>query len=123
MFRALPKRFPPILSSQLCLSVLFTTRSYGQQQRRENPDSAAAPLPFLTLHPQKDLPLLVMATIQLFASSLAGFAGIGTFPSHVLILKVLCLSPVPPAWLQLAAGSTGSSDHLASGSGTSFPAA
>lgn len=41
--------------------------------------------------PARCLPLLVMATARLCASSLAGVAGIGIFPSHVpeLALKVL----------------------------------
>lgn len=57
------------------------------------PDPAAAwgsqlrgGAPPLALSPRGDLPSLAMAAVQLCASSLAGLAGIGTFPSHVLTL-------------------------------------
>ena len=75
------------------------------------------------LRPQGNcLPLLVMATIQLCARSLARVAGIGIFPSHVLRTGAksfeLFKSPEPPSWPQVAAGLRG---HLASDLGACIP--
>ena len=77
----------------------------------------------LRLRPQGNcLPLLVMATVQLCARSLARVAGIGIFPSHVLRTGAksfeLFKSPEPPSWPQVAAGLRG---HLASDLGACIP--
>lgn len=45
-------------------------------------------LPLCLRPPANYLPLLVMATVQLCARSLAGVAGIGISPSHVLGLAL-----------------------------------
>lgn len=75
------------------------------------------------LRPQGNcLPLLVMATVQLCARSLARVAGIGIFPSHVLRTGAksfeLFKSPELPSWPQVVAGVRG---HLASSLGACIP--
>ena len=87
------------------------------------PAPSSSTLLYLRLRPQGNcLPLLVMATVQLCARSLARVAGIGIFPSHVLRTGAksfeLFKSPEPPSWPQVAAGLWG---HLASDLGACIP--
>ena len=126
--RNLPKWFPsirPLRFSLVELSQSKRVTSYTTNMARilTFPALSSPTLLSLRLRPQGNcLPLLVMATVQLCARSLARVAGIGIFPSHVLRTGAksfeLFKSPEPPSWPQVAAGLRG---HLASDLGACIP--